>query len=120
MINSFKKKMLLTKRYFIQKPKGTLNKPRIVIFRSNKHIYAQLIDDLTQVTILSYSTVTKDFQNKFIASQNKNAAFIVGEEFGKKLLSHNIKVAFLDTKRYIYHGRIKSITDGIRRQGISC
>jgi valyl-tRNA synthetase len=81
---------------------------------------AQLIDDLTRVTILSYSTVTKDFQNKFIASQNKNAAFIVGEEFGKKLLGQNIKVAFLDTKRYIYHGRIKSITDGIRRQGISC
>ncbi|WGH24662.1 MAG: 50S ribosomal protein L18 [Candidatus Shikimatogenerans bostrichidophilus] len=96
------------------KKKGTSLFPRISIFRSNKYIYVQIIDDIKRNTIISYSSLK--IRNKKITKIEYSK--IVGKKIAKKMLKINIKKAFFDRNKYKYHGRIKILIENIRKGGI--
>ncbi|MCR3758001.1 50S ribosomal protein L18 [Clostridium felsineum] len=95
---------------------GTPVRPRLAVYRSEKNIYAQVIDDVNGTTLVSASTLDKDFSAK--AGSNKEAAKLVGETVAKKALDKGIKQVVFDRGGYIYHGRIKELADGAREAGL--
>lgn len=98
------------------KLKGTTIKPRICVFRSNANLYAQLIDDEKRITICSVSTIDKDISLK--GQCNKASAVVLGEKFGAKALSKNVKAVVFDRNGYPYHGIIKEFADSCRKAGL--
>ncbi|MFC1700082.1 50S ribosomal protein L18 [Patescibacteria group bacterium] len=102
-----KRKLRVRKKIF-----GTAEKPRLSIFRSNKNIRAQLIDDESGVTLVSANTTSLKGKSKTeIASK-------VGEELAKKALEKKIKHVVFDRSGYRYHGRVKALADGARKGGL--
>jgi len=99
-----------------KKISGTAERPRLSVFRSEKNIYAQLIDDSVGNTIVSASTKDKDFSAK--VGSNKEAARLVGEIIAKKALDKGITEVVFDRGGYIYHGRIKELADAAREAGL--
>ena len=98
---------------------GTAEKPRLCIFRSNKHIYAQLIDDQTARIIASVSDFEVKKTNKDKGLTRKiNAAFKAGEIIAQKALKKKIKEAVFDRRGYKYHGRVKAVAEGARKAGL--
>jgi large subunit ribosomal protein L18 len=95
---------------------GTAERPRLNVFRSNKHIYAQLIDDEKQVTIASASTLDKEFNLE--STSNVEAAAKVGELVAKRALEKGIKKVVFDRGGYLYHGRVKALADAAREAGL--
>jgi large subunit ribosomal protein L18 len=93
---------------------GTPSKPRISIFRSNKHIYAQIIDDVNGVTLVSASTKEQDITN----GGNKDAATTVGTLLGERAKAKNITTTVFDRSGYLYHGRVKALADAARAAGL--
>lgn len=94
---------------------GTATRPRMTVFRSNLHMYVQVIDDTVGNTIVSASTLEaelKDLKNT-VADANK-----LGQVVGKRLLEKNIDSVVFDRNGYIYHGIVKSIADGAREAGV--
>lgn len=94
---------------------GTATKPRLSVFRSNKEIYAQLIDDLNGVTILAASSRDKGFDTK---GTNIEVANAVGKLIAEKALKAGIESVTFDRGGYLYHGRIKSLAEGARAAGL--
>lgn len=94
---------------------GTATCPRLNVFRSAKHIYAQLIDDVAGVTLVSASTMDKDFEG---FGGNKEAAHKVGLNIAKKAVDKGISEVVFDRSGYIYHGRIKDLAEGAREGGL--
>ena len=92
-----------------------VNKCRLTVFRSSKHIYAQIIDDTSGKTIVSASSLTKDFKEK---GSDVNGASKVGTMIGEKGISAGIKDVFFDRGRYRYHGRVKALAEGAREAGL--
>nr|YP_011007263.1 50S ribosomal protein L18 [Scytothamnus australis]WAM64692.1 50S ribosomal protein L18 [Scytothamnus australis] len=99
--------------------KGNNTKPRLAVFRSNKHIYAQVIDDSSSQTIISCSTLDIEVKAKCEKTSNKVASKIVGEVIGSRLLQKNIKEIVFDRGQKTYHGRIKELADGARLVGLN-
>lgn len=99
--------------------KGNNLKPRLAVFRSNKHIYAQVIDDSCSKTIISCSTLELEVKEKCEKTSNKLASKIVGEIIGTRLLEENIKEIIFDRGKKSYHGRIKELAEGARLVGLS-
>ena len=97
---------------------GTAARPRLSVFRSNKEIYAQIIDDIAGQTIVSASTLDNELKEKLSSTHNKEAAKLVGEIVGKKALDKGIKEVVFDRGGYIYHGRIKELAEGAREAGL--
>lgn len=95
---------------------GTSEKPRLVVFRSNKHTYAQIIDDVNAVTLVSASSLDKEFDGK--VGSNIEAARLVGKMIGERAIKKGIKTVVFDRNGYIYHGRVKSLADGAREAGL--
>lgn len=97
---------------------GTTERPRLVVFRSLKNIYAQIIDDTKGVTLVSMSTKAKDLSS--LEGMKKTAqSFEVGLKLGEKAMAAGItKVAF-DRAGYKYHGRVKALADGARKAGLA-
>ncbi len=95
---------------------GTAERPRLSVYRSNKHIYAQLIDDLEGKTIASASTV--DSELNLDTTGNVEAAKQVGELIAKRALSENVKSVVFDRGGYLYHGRVKALADAARENGL--
>lgn len=95
---------------------GTTEKPRLAVFRSEKNIYAQLIDDVVGSTIVAASTKDKDFSSK--VGSNKEAARLVGEIIGKKALDKGIKKVVFDRGGFVYHGRVQELAEGARTAGL--
>jgi large subunit ribosomal protein L18 len=93
---------------------GSTVRPRLCIFRSTKHMYAQVIDDATGTTIVSASTLEIDGLN----GSNKTTAAAIGKEIAKRALAKNIKDVVFDRNGYLYHGRVKSLADGAREAGL--
>ena len=93
------------------------NNLRLSLFRSNKFIYAQLIDDSVGKTLLSSSSIQKEFKN--VKGSPKEIAFQIGESIGKKILENKIekKICF-DRGGYLFHGRVKEFAMGVRSKGI--
>ncbi|KDE49716.1 50S ribosomal protein L18 [Geobacillus sp. CAMR12739] len=99
-----------------QKIFGTAERPRLSVFRSNKHIYAQIIDDTKSSTIVSASTLDKEFG--LDSTNNIEAAKKVGELVAKRALEKGIKKVVFDRGGYLYHGRVKALADAAREAGL--
>ncbi len=117
------KKRVLTKvrkkKSIRKKITGLENCPRVSVSRSLKHISVQAIDDVASCTIAGVSTTEKEI-DKLVSSYGGNisAAQIVGKQFGDKLIKKGIKQIVFDRNGLIYHGRIKSLADGLREAGL--
>ena len=95
---------------------GTVARPRLNVFRSNKEIYAQLIDDVSGKTIVSSSSAEKEISKE---KGNKiETASLVGKKLAEKAVSKGIKQVSFDRSGYLYHGRVKSLADGAREGGL--
>ena len=94
---------------------GTAARPRLNVFRSNANIYAQIIDDENGVTLLSASTLDKDFDGY---GGNKEAAKAVGTMIAKKAAEKGITEVVFDRGGYVYHGRVKELADAAREGGL--
>ena len=95
---------------------GTAARPRLNVFRSNKHIYAQLIDDMNGVTLASASTLDKDLNLE--STNNVEAAKMVGELVAKRAVEKGITSVVFDRGGYLYHGRIQALADAARENGL--
>jgi large subunit ribosomal protein L18 len=97
---------------------GTDERPRICVFRSNKHIYAQLISDDRSTTLASVSTLTKDLAIQVGNSKGVNAAKQIGLALAKICKEKNITHVVFDRNGFLFHGRVKAIADGAREGGL--
>ena len=94
---------------------GTAERPRLDVFRSTKHIYAQIIDDVAGVTLVSASTLEKGFEG---FGGNVEAAGKVGRMIAEKALAKGIKTVVFDRGGFVYHGRVKALAEGAREGGL--
>ncbi len=98
-----------------KKINGLETKPRLAIYKSNKNIYVQAIDDLNHKTIATSSSLSKDLKSENLSLETAKK---VGEHMGDKLKELGISEAVFDRGGYIYHGRVKALADAIREKGI--
>ncbi len=104
-----KKKLKIRKKVV-----GSAERPRLCIFRSTKHVYAQVIDDATGTTLVAASTLDTDG----VKGANKDACAAIGKEVAKRALGKNIKSVVFDRNGYLYHGRVKALAEGAREGGL--
>ena len=104
---------LRIKRGIRNKISGTAERPRLTVFRSNKAIYAQLVDDTTGVTLAAASSVKFDD-----AKANTEAAGKVGTSIAEQALAKGISQVVFDRNGYLYHGKVKSLAEGAREAGL--
>lgn len=97
---------------------GTAAKPRLAVFRSNNHMYAQIIDDTVGHTLTSASTLDKEVKNGLEKTNNVEAASKLGEVVAKKALDQGIKTVVFDRGGFIYAGKIKALADAAREAGL--
>ena len=97
---------------------GTLEKPRLNVFRSNNHIYAQIIDDQEGKTHVSVSTLDRQLSSDLKKGANKEAAERIGQALAERAVSKGIKKVVFDRGGYIYHGRVKALAEGARKGGL--
>jgi large subunit ribosomal protein L18 len=98
--------------------KGTLERPRLSVYRSNENIYAQIIDDITSTTLISCSTLDRDIKLDLKNGRTCNASRLMGQKLAKLSLRQNITKIVFDRGPYLYHGRIKALADGVRDGGL--
>mgnify|MGYP001345241395 CR=1 FL=1 len=110
------KKRIRTKN-ILRNTKGDYS--RLVIYRSNRHIYAQLVDDIKSKTILSVSTKDKSMLSKIESISKIEQSKIVGEMLANKIKKSKVKKIVFDRNGYKYHGRVKALGDAIREKGIN-
>jgi large subunit ribosomal protein L18 len=118
MITKPDKNAIRKKRHMRVRAKisGTAARPRLSVFRSSKHIYAQLVDDQKGVTIASASTLDKDFGLE--STGNIEAAQKVGEILATRAVEKGVKSVVFDRSGYLYHGRIQALADAARENGL--
>ena len=98
-----------------KKISGTSNRPRLTVFRSNKEIYAQLIDDVNGVTLASASTMEKSFERN---GTKTDRAAVVGKNIAERAKTIGIDAVVFDRNGYLYHGRVKSLAESARENGL--
>ena len=114
--SSHKEKSRMKKKLRIRhKLSGSTERPRLCIFRSARHIYAQIIDDTNGTTICAASTL--DVEG--LKNANIDTAKTIGAEVAKRALSKNIKAVVFDRNGYLYHGRVKALAEGAREAGLT-
>ena len=99
------------------KLKKVSSRPRLSVFRSNKHIYAQIIDDKSNETLVSASTVSKELKGKF-TSLSVDAAKSVGQLIAEKAKTKNVEEVYFDRGPYPFHGRVKALAEAARETGL--
>lgn len=97
---------------------GTAQRPRLAVFRSNNHMYAQIIDDLAQKTLVSASTLQKDVKAELEKTNNVAAAAYLGTVIGKKAIEAGITEVVFDRGGFIYQGKIAALADAAREAGL--
>ena len=97
---------------------GTAERPRLAVFRSNNHMYAQIIDDTVGNTLVAASTLEKDVQAKLEKTNTVEAAAYLGEVIAKKALDKGIKTVVFDRGGFIYQGKIAALADAAREAGL--
>ena len=117
MVKKIDKKAMRLRRHIRVRGKisGTPECPRLNVFRSNANIYAQIIDDVNGVTLVSASTLEKDFEG---ATGNKEAARKVGAVLAERAKAKGIDTVVFDRSGYIYHGRVAELAEGAREGGL--
>lgn len=98
-----------------KKISGTDLRPRLVVFRSNKHMYAQIIDDQAGITLVSASTHKLSAESKRLTIEN---SALVGKMLAEDALAKNITAVVFDRNGFVYHGRVKAVADGARDAGL--
>jgi large subunit ribosomal protein L18 len=106
------------KHHVRKKVLGTAERPRLTVFRSSRHIYAQVIDDAGGLTLASASSRSKALRGQLRKTGNKEAAAIVGEAIAKAALNVGIKCVSFDRGQYKYHGRCKALAEAARKAGL--
>ena len=109
-----KKHMKLRNRF-----SGTAECPRLAVFRSNKHMYAQIIDDTAQITLVSASTLQKDVKANLEKTDNVEAAAYLGKVIAERALEKGIKDVVFDRGGFIYHGKVQALADAAREAGLN-
>ena len=97
---------------------GTAERPRLAVFRSNNHMYAQIIDDTVGKTLVSASTVQKDVKAELEKTNNVDAAAYLGTVIAKKAIEKGINTVVFDRGGFIYQGKIKALADAAREAGL--
>lgn len=120
MIKTANKKTKVQKRHQTIRVKlsGTTEAPRLAVYRSTKHIYAQLIDDIKGITVASASTVDKDLKVKLGHGGNIESAKAVGKAIAKKAIKAGVKNVVFDRGGFLYHGRVAALADAAREAGL--
>jgi len=98
--------------------RGTAERPRLSVFRSDKHIYVQVISDETGETLLTTSTLTPEVRGRLQKTADIAAAKVVGEIIGKSCLDKGITAAVFDRNGFLYHGRVRAVAEGAREAGL--
>ena len=121
MIKQLNKKEQTRKRHqrIRVKISGTTECPRLAVYRSTKHIYAQVIDDVKRVTLAAASSNDKELKEKLAHGGNIDAAKVVGEAVAKKALKVGIKDVVFDRGGFVYHGRVAALADAAREAGLN-
>lgn len=101
-----------------KKLQGTSERPRLNVYRSLNNIYAQVIDDVKGVTLVSASTLDKELKDNIGHGGNKESAKAVGELVAKRAIAAGVKKVVFDRGGYIYHGRVKELADAAREAGL--
>ena len=94
-------------------------RPRLSVYRSAKNIYAQVIDDVAGITLVSSSSIDKDMVETIKSAKKKgDLSLLVGESIAKKAIAKGIEMVVFDRNRYEYHGRVKAVAEGARKAGL--
>ncbi|MDX2272527.1 MAG: 50S ribosomal protein L18 [Cyanobacteriota bacterium] len=101
-----------------RKVAGTAERPRLAIFRSHQHIYAQVIDDLAQRTLVSASTVDKEIREQLTSSATCEAATIVGRTVAERAMQAGVTQVVFDRGGKLYHGRVQALAEAAREAGL--
>jgi large subunit ribosomal protein L18 len=115
---NLKKSYLKKKKRYLTNIFGTLEKPRLAVFKSKKHIYAQVINDIIGHTFVFSSTLDRNLNGKIISSSIKKASFLVGKQIGEKLKKKEINSIIFDRAKRLYSGRVKALAEGARQKGL--
>ena len=106
------------KKSIRKKLSGTSDRPRLTVFRSSKHIYAQIIDDVAGATLAAASTMEPAFREKGDFGGNIDAAKLIGGIIGSRAKEAGVESVIFDRNGYLYHGRVKALADGAREAGL--
>ena len=119
-IQEVKKKRRIRRKFHIRKRiNGTSERPRMTIFKSHNHFYAQIIDDTQGITLVAASTLEKDVKDMLKPDNKKtDKSKLVGEAIAKKAVEKGIKKVAFDRNGYLYHGRVKAFADSARKGGL--
>src|SRR6266704_2230692 len=115
-----KVRQLRRRRHVRQRITGTPERPRLTVFRSSKHIYAQLIDDLAGVTLATASSLAPDVRKDLPYGGNVNAAKAVGRKLAEAAKQKGIAAAAFDRGHYKFHGRVKALAEAANAAGLKC
>ena len=120
MLNKVDKNQKRQERHYSIRNKitGTPERPRLNVFKSSKHIYAQVIDDATGKTLVSASTLDKELKDKAAELSKSEAATLVGKTVGERAKNNGINAVVFERGGYLYHGRVKLLADGARESGL--
>lgn len=116
----FKQGRQQRRRFRVRKRlRGDAERPRLSVFRSQKHMYCQVIDDLSGKTLASASTKDKGLRDQLAAGGNKDAAAAIGKSIAERAIAAGIKAVRFDRGHYKYHGRIAALADAAREAGLT-
>jgi large subunit ribosomal protein L18 len=120
MIRKFCRKTARQKRHYRlhSRLSGTPQKPRLAVFRSNKHMYAQVIDDVDGKTLCAASTIDKAVASGLASTSNVDAAKAVGTAVAQKAVKNGISTVVFDRGGFLFHGRVKALADAAREAGL--
>ena len=116
--NARVEKRVKRKKSIRKRINGTAERPRLTVFRSASHMYAQIVDDATGQTIVSASTLSKELKGKLKSTGNVDAAKKVGELLSKEAKKKKIATVAFDRNGFLYHGRVKALADAARDGGL--
>jgi len=117
-LNKKKQARLKRKKSIRKKIAGTSQRPRLSVFRSSKHIYVQIIDDVAGHTLLSASTVEKEATAQSELKGKIEKAVFIGKRVAQRAVEKGIRQVVFDRNGFLYHGRIKAVSDGAREAGL--
>lgn len=114
LVSRLKRKKRIRKNIF-----GNQERPRLSVFKSSKHIYAQIIDDTKGTTLVSASTLDKEYTDNKVEGKKVEIAKAIGNLIGKRAVDSGIKQVVFDRNGFLYHGRVKALSDGAREAGLN-
>jgi large subunit ribosomal protein L18 len=113
LVSRLKRKKRIRKNIF-----GNQDRPRMSVFRTANHIYAQIVDDTQGITLVSASTLDKEYKKNPVTGKKQEIAKAVGNLIGKRAVDKGITKVVLDRNGFLYHGRIKALSDAAREAGL--